>query len=445
MKRHNLPVVLLLSFAMTLAVVRKLSAGASEDADTQRGHFVTNAAQFRSLSGADYLAGCDFRLTGVVTLVDTNRGLLVVQDETGAVALNVRIEDHSLTVGEQVSLVASNCCPAFARFPDYPHHPSGWDIRSSLEAPSNWWEYYLTRMRGFIHPPVSGQYTFWIAGDNSSELWLSLGDNPSTAKKIAFIARFGWVAPREWSKFPSQRSEPISLEAGQSYYIEALHEQTTGANNLAVAWQGPRAGVSVIAGEHLTPWNKDRNATNLLATNGILREYWTNFSAGDLSGIGGARPFESTLGVQQLRVISRHKGELPKPSPISFDLHWLDENNYRWVEAEGVVTFVGEGGANVFLQLMDGYTQVQLRTLPANPALSRLARHDFVRIEGVCEGIFDEKGTLVPGLIWVAKENGVSVVETAPTDLIATTAERSLKAKPIQPITTTPGFYGTRG
>ena len=49
-------------------------------------HYVTNMAQFRTLPDADYLAGCDFRLTGVFTLVDTNRDLVVLQDATGAIA-----------------------------------------------------------------------------------------------------------------------------------------------------------------------------------------------------------------------------------------------------------------------------------------------------------------------------------------------------------------------
>src|SRR5688572_17920970 len=60
-------------------------------------HFATNVAQLRSLTGADYLSGCDFRLNGVVTLVDTNRDLLVLQDATGAVVLNFRLKDHALT------------------------------------------------------------------------------------------------------------------------------------------------------------------------------------------------------------------------------------------------------------------------------------------------------------------------------------------------------------
>jgi hypothetical protein len=34
-----------------------------------------------------FLGQCSLRLNGIVTLVDTHRDLLVVQDETGAVAL----------------------------------------------------------------------------------------------------------------------------------------------------------------------------------------------------------------------------------------------------------------------------------------------------------------------------------------------------------------------
>src|SRR5262249_17126944 len=62
----------------------KLHAGALEDVGGARsGFFVTNVAQFRNVPTSEYLESCDFSLTGVVTLVDTNRQLVVLQDETG--------------------------------------------------------------------------------------------------------------------------------------------------------------------------------------------------------------------------------------------------------------------------------------------------------------------------------------------------------------------------
>src|SRR5579863_2820801 len=98
-------------------------------------HYVTNAAQFSALSGVDFLAGCDFRLTGVVTLVDTNRDLLVLQDKTGAVAINFRLEGRGLEVGQLATLDGTDCCPYHVSFPDYPYRPSGWEVRSLFEAP----------------------------------------------------------------------------------------------------------------------------------------------------------------------------------------------------------------------------------------------------------------------------------------------------------------------
>jgi len=413
---------------------------AAELPHATRARCVTNIVQFRSLSGEDFLSESAFELSGVVTLVDTNRHLIVLQDSTDSVALHVA-ENHSLVAGESVSLAGSNCWPLFTLFPDYPHRPASWDLRNSFEAPSGLGNYYLTRMRGWLHPPASGQYTFWIASDNSSELWLSPDASPASAKKIAFIPRYDWVAPREWSKFPSQRSESVWLNAGQSYYIEALQEQTTGEEHLAVAWQGPGIAQSVITSEYLTPWNHGRYAT-LATTNGVLREYWTNFSSGELTGVRSPRPFESVLSVEQLRVLRREAGPPPKPVRVSFDPRWLSANNYRWVEAAGVITFTSEDGDNAFLELADGKAQLQLRTTASHHGFLRLARNVPVCVRGVCEGIFDDKGTVVPGWIWIATTNDITVIETARRKAPVSAARSNESSPPGQPLS---GFYGMRG
>ena len=42
-----------------------------------------------------------------------------------------------------------------------------------------------------------------------------------------------------WTDEPSQQSAPVYLEAGRRYYVEALHQQGSGGDNLAVRWQLP--------------------------------------------------------------------------------------------------------------------------------------------------------------------------------------------------------------
>ena len=42
-------------------------------------------------------------------------------------------------------------------------------------------------MRGYLLPPASGAYTFWIASDDSSLLYLSAGTNPASMTAIALV------------------------------------------------------------------------------------------------------------------------------------------------------------------------------------------------------------------------------------------------------------------
>ncbi len=121
--------------------------------------------------------------------------------------------------------------------PNYPHNPSGSEELTSFEGRTNWSSSYGTRVRGYVYPPVTGNYTFWIASDDNSELWLSNDDDPVNKRLIASVS--GWTSSRQWDKYGSQQSAQIYLEAGQRYYIEALQKEGGGGDNLAVRWMLP--------------------------------------------------------------------------------------------------------------------------------------------------------------------------------------------------------------
>ena len=136
--------------------------------------------------------------------------------------------------------------------------PNLTDTLPSFEAPTNWADNYGTRLRGYITAPVSGSYTFWIASDDNSELWLSSNDNPANKVSIASVPE--WTdSPRQWNKFPSQKSAAIPFIAGQRYYVEALQKDGGGADNLAVGWAKPGQSTSapseVIPGSALSPFS----------------------------------------------------------------------------------------------------------------------------------------------------------------------------------------------
>jgi xyloglucan-specific exo-beta-1,4-glucanase len=147
---------------------------------------------------------------------------------------------------------------------NYPNNPSGSGQLTSLEGPTNWADNYGTRIRGYIHPTVSGSYTFWVAGDDNTELYLSTSDNPANATRIAYVN--GWTNSREWNKFSTQQSVSINLVAGQKYYIEVLHKEGSGGDNVAVAWQGPGILRQVIPGSSLSPILPSTSAARISST-----------------------------------------------------------------------------------------------------------------------------------------------------------------------------------
>ncbi len=137
--------------------------------------------------------------------------------------------------------------------PAYPANPTGRDLLTSFETPTNWADNLGQRVRGYVYAPVSGQYRFWIAGDDESRLLLGSSANPASATQIARVP--SWSNSREWTKFPEQTSALITLVAGQSYYIEALMKEGGGGDNLAVAWALPGTSApEVIPGQFLSPF-----------------------------------------------------------------------------------------------------------------------------------------------------------------------------------------------
>lgn len=134
----------------------------------------------------------------------------------------------------------------------YPASPTGSSQLQRFELPSNIGDNYGTRVRGYVHPPTSGYYTFWLSGDDDSQLLLSGDETPANARRIASVT--GWTRPQEWDKYSSQRSAPVYLVAGRRYYVEALHKEASGGDNLAVAWQLGSGSRDVIPGSALSPW-----------------------------------------------------------------------------------------------------------------------------------------------------------------------------------------------
>src|SRR5208283_2150400 len=170
--------------------------------------------------------------------------------------------------------------------------------------------YYGQRLRTFVVPPASGNYVFWIASDDNSQLFVSSDESTSNMALVGWVST--WTNPREWTKETNQQSAPLPLQAGNRYYVEARMQQGVGGDNLAVRWLMPNgsyeepltavspagtrlvpcANATTAPGIFVQPSNttvvEGQNATfSVLVTNRCLVGYQWVFNGNNL--VAGAR------------------------------------------------------------------------------------------------------------------------------------------------------------
>jgi hypothetical protein len=90
-------------------------------------------------------------------------------------------------------------------------------LGSLLVSPHEFDADYGSRIMGWLVPPTSGEYVFWVAADYLSELWLSTDDNPENM--ILLVKPLLGVIEKKFT-YSTQRSEPIDLVADHAYYFE---------------------------------------------------------------------------------------------------------------------------------------------------------------------------------------------------------------------------------
>ena len=104
---------------------------------------------------------------------------------------------------------------------------------SHFATPENFSENFIARIRGYLIPSETGDYTFYIAADDQGEFWLSADETPE--KLSLCVKTDSYVRSREWNK-DKRKSKSIPLVKGRNYFVEALLREAAKEDHLAVAW-----------------------------------------------------------------------------------------------------------------------------------------------------------------------------------------------------------------
>jgi hypothetical protein len=153
--------------------------------------------------------------------------------------------------------IGGTAVSALVNDPRFPNAPSWVTLEPMFEFPPNgastFADNYGNRISGWFIPPETTEYIFYVSADDSAELYLSTDADPANTHLIA--RQSGWSNPRNWNtqgggtgtvqekrsdQFPDSQWPDgplnISLTAGQRYYIEVLHKEGTGGDNVGVTY-----------------------------------------------------------------------------------------------------------------------------------------------------------------------------------------------------------------
>jgi len=165
--------------------------------------------------------------------------ICVVLSTTAPAGLLREVWDGSRSIDEAIAL-AHRGIPADQV--DILDHPEEW-----VDLADN----YSARLTGWLTLPATGQYTFYVAGDDDNRMYVSTDDNPRNAALVAYVN--GWTAHMDWTNMDSQRTAAMRLTEGQVIAMYGIMQEDGGHDSLTFGWSGPGIdGITFIPGEHFT-------------------------------------------------------------------------------------------------------------------------------------------------------------------------------------------------
>ncbi len=218
--------------------------------------------------------------------------------------------------------------------------PNWTRLATSPEELQNYADAYGQRLRAILSPEVSGNYTFWVSGDDSVQLWLSTDGRKFFKRRIAYIqdndiTAYDFTGFREWDKLPGQRSVPISLVAGQQYFIEILHKESSYSDHVSVAW-------ALNASAETFAFLPDAATSSVKIFSDITLSSVTEASA-VIAGAGQSAPSQGAA------YFFSNDGQI-----ASFQAQWVEGGNTRAVKVKLTQTSDGISASQIWSRSMTG-------------------------------------------------------------------------------------------
>lgn len=155
--------------------------------------------------------------------------------------------------------------------PRYPDSPNNSRFLTLWDAPTDFRDSFGGRISGFIIPPYTGQYTFYMYSDDNGGFWLSSNDTPGPVTRIA--TEPAWNGYRDWvgtdrrnASSPENISSPQNLTAGVRRYAELVYLEGGGGDRGGATWRVPAQNPAVPEQNPPVNGQASRLTGNVIAT-----------------------------------------------------------------------------------------------------------------------------------------------------------------------------------
>jgi hypothetical protein len=177
---------------------------------------------------------------------------------------------------------------------DFRKLPNLVSLTAGAQPAQNTGDKYGRRLRGYITIPESGEYRFYVTGDDGVELYIGEDEAKWNKAKAAQVL-YGWVALNNWSARAEQKSRVYSFTAGQKVYVEILHKEGGGNDHVELGWTTPVSStISVVPSNLVSSYVRESNDLD----DDDLPDAWETANNISVTDNGATNPLNGKHGIR---------------------------------------------------------------------------------------------------------------------------------------------------
>jgi signal transduction histidine kinase len=347
----------------------------------------TNILQVRRFASLQSAASCNVRLAGTVLWVSPERDEMILQDDSGGVAIRLNLHRQpEIQPGVRI-IIEGSCLDSregitFEMLVNDDGIHSGSEKSGTLFLSAGW-------------HPISIE---WFNGPGDFELEADYMGPGMSRQRIPDAALFRPAT--------NATSGTNRLVHGLNYSAyEGVWDRLPDFSTLPVI----RAGTATNFDLQFRP--RDENVGL------VFSGYFQALSSGAyqfwLKSDDGSKLY---ICDRPLRLTACGKGKFPVPRPISPGKLVPADQEFQWAEMEGIITHVDQdqGYGSTCMEVTADSGRAYFNVIHGNYAYLKMLLHSRVKAVGICQNVCDISGQTMPSLL-VPGLNEIDVIELSPS------------------------------